>query len=102
MAVDCLSRLMTGDYPLDRFIWAIRGAEQLDDPSAEDEASELVASLYRGVLDDGERGGVQAHELHPGVSRRACRVRPRCSHGAGRTHDGPHTAHDRPLYPVLP
>ena len=53
MAVDYLSRLMTGDYPLDLFIWAIRGAEQLDDPSAADEASELVASLYRGVVDDG-------------------------------------------------
>ena len=53
MAVDYLSRLMTGDSPLDPFLWAIRGTEQLDDPSAADEASEVVAPIYRGVVDDG-------------------------------------------------
>lgn len=51
MAVDYLSRLMTGDYPVDLFIWAIRGAELLNDPKAVAEADELLSLLHRGVVD---------------------------------------------------
>ena len=77
---DYLRRLMTGDYPFNLLIWAIWAIRGPSSLTILVRWMRLLSWLRPSIAVGRrrrDRWSVQARELNPSVSRRACRVRPR-------------------------